>query len=70
MLGEGGEQLKLGHGEGIGRIGGPRTAAQRAAQPGDPLGQAVLRLRAARLVAGTAGAHRGPPDRPWPGPRP
>ena len=53
MLGERREQLKLGHGEGIAGIGDPGSAAQRAAQPGDPLGQPVS--AAARLpVAGTA----------------
>ena len=54
LLGQRRKQLELRHGERVGRIGDPGAAAQRAAEPGDRLGQAVRPL--AGLAAG-ASAH-------------
>jgi hypothetical protein len=66
MFGQRGEQLKLGHGQGVAGIRDPGAAAQGTAQPGDCLGQAVRSQASlsAASVAGSPGAHRLPPAGP------
>ncbi|MGH3418175.1 MAG: hypothetical protein ACRDOD_01050 [Streptosporangiaceae bacterium] len=50
MLGDTGEQLKLGHGEAEGGVGSTRRPAHSPAQPGHDVGQIRADLLAADLI--------------------